>query len=241
MPHVPLYATEKFAGTSRNGLYGDVVETIDWSAGQIVKTLADEGLADNTIVIFTSDNGPWMEMPPRMFGGGQIKPWDAGSAGLLHGSKGSTYEGGIRVPCIVRWPKRIPAGRVSPEMASTMDLYTTLIALATARVPDDRTVDGLDITAMLTGQGPSPRKRFYYFGGGARQPEAVREGPWKLRLWRPKKSDAPPTPELFHLERDPAERFNLAEDRPEIVERLTRNLDDFAKKMVVGRQPPPKQ
>ena len=233
MPHVPLHASEKFAGRSRRGLYGDVVETIDFSVGRILEALRAEGLDDNTLVIFASDNGPWMEMGQRMLQGGYIKPWDAGSAGLLRGSKGSAYEGGIRVPCVARWPGRIPAGQVSAEMASTMDLYTTLVNLAGGTVPADRVVDGLDIFPLLAGMGKSPRQRFYYFAGHGL--EAVRENQWKLRLCdNPLASSPagqPPTPELYNLDLDPAERFNVAQDHPEIVLRLAKEIRSFAQEI----------
>src|SRR5262245_24789339 len=169
MPHVPLFASEKFRGKSRRGLYGDVVETIDWSAGRILETLAQEGLDRNTIVAFSSDNGPWL-----------IKREEGGSAGLLREGKGTTYEGGMRVPFIARWPDRIPAGLVSAEVATAMDLYTTFLTLAGFRVPDDRVVDGKDIMPLLERKGTSPHDAFYYYQGPVL--EAVRQGKWKLRI-----------------------------------------------------------
>jgi arylsulfatase A-like enzyme len=229
-PHVPLHASERFRGRSRAGLYGDVVEEIDWSAGRILETLREEGLEDRTLVIFTSDNGPWSNMPDRMFRGDVIKKWDAGSAGLLRGAKGTTFEGGVRVPCIARWPGRIPAGRVSGQIVATMDLFATALALAGAPAPADRPIDGLDLWPLLSGAGESPRRECFYFLGT--RLEGIREGRWKLRapdLVEPRadrrREDGL---ELFDLEADPGERFNLAAARPELVERLGRRMAEFA-------------
>ncbi|MEE8177514.1 MAG: sulfatase [Acidobacteriota bacterium] len=229
MPHVPVSASENFSGRSRRGLYGDVVETIDWSAGRILETLKEEGLDENTLVVFTSDNGPWVPLPPRMLQENLIQRWDAGSSGLLRAGKGSTYEGGVRVPFVARWPGRIPNGRVSAEMASVMDIYATFINLAGAEIPTDRTVDGRDIMPLLAGEGTSPHDFLFYFRG--KTPEAVREGKWKLRLSRHRREDLaedePLTPELFDLDTDPSEMYNLAEENPRIVARLTEQLKQF--------------
>lgn len=237
MPHVPLFASERFRGRSRRGLLGDVIETIDWSAGKILDAIEEEGLERRTLVVFTSDNGPWLHMPPRMFGEGIVRQQDAGSPGPLRGWKGTTYEGGVRVPFIARWPGRIPPGRVSADIASTMDLYATLIALAGAKVPDDRIVDGTDILPLLEGTGPSPRDEFFYFLG--KGPEAVRQGRWKLRVSRHLreglKPGEPVPPELFDLEEDPSEMYDLSKDRPEIVERLRKRLEEFGATVEVGK------
>ena len=239
MVHVPLHASEKFRGRSRRGLYGDAVETIDWSAGRIADVLREEGLERSTLLVFTSDNGPWLHMPPRMFslfGEGWIKPWDAGSAGPLRGWKGTTYEGGVRVPCIARWPGRIPAGRISADIVSNMDLYTTFLKLAGAEVPAGRIVDGMDITPLLAGTGDSPRQDFYYYNG--KSLEAVREGKWKLRISPDHLGAAPekrpPEPELYDLDTDPSEMHDLSEDHPAIVSRLEGLLRKFSSEMVVG-------
>jgi arylsulfatase A-like enzyme len=225
-PHVPLHASERFRGRSRAGLYGDVVEEIDWSAGRIIEALREAGLEDRTLVIFTSDNGPWSNMPDRMFRGDIVKKWDAGSAGLLRGAKGTTFEGGVRVPCIARWPGRIPGGRVSGEMASMMDLFATALALAGAVPPADRPIDGVDIRPLLSGTGPSPRRELLHFLGT--RLEAVREGRWKLRapdLVEPREGRRRDDGlELFDLEADPGERFNVAAAHPELVERLGRRM-----------------
>lgn len=126
MPHLPIYTADNFKGKSAAGLYGDVIETIDWSAGQILRTLKENNLDENTIVIFSSDNGPWMNLPDRMIQD-VVKPWHVGTAGLLRGAKGSTYEGGFRVPAIIRWKNTIPEGQISSQVATSMDLFTTLI------------------------------------------------------------------------------------------------------------------
>ncbi|MGH9310691.1 MAG: sulfatase family protein, partial [Vicinamibacterales bacterium] len=124
MPHLPLSTSERFRGHSRAGLYGDVIEEIDWSVGQVLRTISERALDRRTIVIFTSDNGPWLSAPPRMMQAG-VQRWDVGSAGALRDSKASTYEGGFRVPGVIRWPGRIPAGQVSAEMISGLDLFPT--------------------------------------------------------------------------------------------------------------------
>lgn len=232
MPHVPLHASERFRGRSRNGLYGDVVEEIDWSVGRILDTLREEGLEERTLVVFTSDNGPWLHMPERMFSEGIVQPWHAGSPGPLRGWKGSTYEGGVRVPLVARWPGRIPAGRVSAEPAALMDLYPTFLQLAGAEIPDAGELDGKDILPLLEGTGSSPHPHLYYFRG--RYLEGVRKGPWKLRVSPHLREDVPegetPSPELFHLEVDPGERYNRAAEHPALVQELLEEMRTFARK-----------
>lgn len=236
MPHLPIYTSERFKGQSRAGLYGDVIETIDWGVGRIMETLKEEGLDENTIVVFTSDNGPWLYLPDRMLQEGN-KPWHTGSPGLLRGAKGTTYEGGVREPCIIRWLREIPAGITSAEMATTMDLYTSLLKAAGAEVPSDRPVDGNDILPMLKGISSSPTKIFYYFRG--KNLEAVREGKWKFRLSNHARKDVmpgqPPTPELYDLDIDPAERYNVADEHPRIVNMLKEKLFNFAKEVRTNR------
>jgi arylsulfatase A len=246
MPHVPLFASEKFSGKSRQGLYGDVVETIDWSVGRILQVLQEQGLDENTLVVFTSDNGPWLQ-----------KGVEGGSAGLLRAGKASTYEGGMRVPCLVRWPGHIPAGIVSPELATTMDLYPTFPRLAGVPLPEHYPIDGKDILPLLQGSAGSPHDAFYYYRGAA--VEAVREDKWKLRIELPLKDwtehrevmlemsrqnrrtytvaslwKGPVTMELFNLEEDPSERFNRAGDFPDIIERLKEKMERFASELEPG-------
>jgi arylsulfatase A-like enzyme len=226
MPHVPIHTFKEMQGRSRAGLYGDVIETIDWSAGEILKTLQSLGIDDNTIVVFTSDNGPWLNMPDRMFEEGKVKPWHAGSAGSLRGWKHQTYEGGMRVPGIVRWPNRVPSDQVSAEVATTLDLYVSLVEAAGGLVPDDRPIDGRNILRLLEGKGALEEEPFFYIRG--RQLQAVRVGRWKLRV------AGEGEPELFDLEVDPSERYNLAVQHPKIVTDLANQMVGLAGELGAG-------
>ena len=212
MPHLPLRTAGVFRGTSRAGLYGDVIEAIDWSAGEILRALGESGKREDTIVIFTSDNGPWLNLPGRMLSGG-VRPWHAGSPGPLRGAKHTTYEGGVRVPFIVRWPGRVPAGSVSAEMGATLDIYQTLLSVGGAEPPPGG--DGHDMTEFWEGGvNQSPRRDFIYHHGSRAQ--GIRVGPWKLRT-----VDGD---ELFQLDIDSSERYNVAEEHPEIVAELRDRL-----------------
>ena len=218
MPHLPVRTRDDFRGQSRSGLYGDVIQTIDWSVGEVLKALKKTGADENTLVVFTSDNGPWLNLPARMLQDGN-KPWHAGSPGPLRGAKGTTYEGGVRTPCIVRWPGKISPGRRSAEIVSSIDLYRTFVTLAKGAMPANQS-DSHNLTSFILGQtDQSPRKDFYYFHG--RRLDGLRSGPWKLRY-----KDGL---ELFNLDLDPAEKYNRAEEKPEIVERLTTQLETMAK------------
>lgn len=221
MPHVPLAASERFRGASGAGLYGDVLAEIDDSVGQLRRALAERGLDRNTLVIFTSDNGPWNAMPPRMFGRDIVKPWDHGSTGPFRGGKGGTYEGGHRVPFIAAWPGRIQAGRVSAVPISIVDLLPTVAALAGAssEVPAD--VDGADIWSVVSGGAEAMAERPLLYDQNGRI-EAVRLGAWKLRVTRRPAEQV----ELFHLERDPEERHEVAAQNAEVVERLRRFISE---------------
>ena len=225
MPHLPISASNEFRGRSGAGLYGDVLMELDWSAGRILDALRELGLDRNTIVIFTSDNGPWHNLPARMLQGG-VRPWHTGSAGPLRGAKGTTWDGGLRVPGIVRWPGVIPAGQESAEIATTMDLYPTLIRLAGGEVPRDRPLDGRDIFPLLTGSGPSPTREIFYFAG--RELQAVREGRWKLRSAR---EGSFTRTELFDMELDPSERHDVAKEQADVVTRLRQRLRAFAREV----------
>ncbi len=205
-PHVPLFAHEEFEGGSLAGLYGDVIEEIDWSVGQIRKTLEDLGLSENTLVVFTSDNGPWL--PFREHGG---------LAGPLRDGKGTTWEGGFRVPAIFWWPGKIEPG-VIREIGCTMDLFNTALALAGVDLPRDRTIDGHDLSPTLFGTGEHPRDEMFYYRGT--QLYAVRKGPWKAHFVTGAPREEHDPPKLFHLGHDVPERFNRAEDYPEVVEKL---------------------
>lgn len=220
MPHIPLFVSEKFEGLSDGGLYGDVIETIDWGVGEILKTLDELDIADNTLVVFTSDNGPWL-----VYGD------DGGFATPLRAGKGTTYEGGMRVPCIMRWPAAIPAGTVTSEVATTMDLLPTIAEIAGATVPQDRTIDGKSILNILKDEpaAASPHEAFYYYHGTELQ--AVRSGPWKLRVqttmryediyWRFENPDAVIPEALYHLPTDPGEQRNLLPRDPRNYERMS--------------------
>jgi arylsulfatase A-like enzyme len=223
MPHVPLHVSRKFAGKSKQGLYGDVISEIDWSVGQILKALRNYRLEDRTLVVFTSDNGPWL-----LYGN------HAGHARPLREGKATVFEGGVRVPCLLRWPGRIPKGRVCSEFATTMDLLPTLAALAGASLPADRIIDGKDVWPLMAGQtgAKSPHEAFYYYWD--RHLQAVRSGQWKLHFPhdypRPEPPGADGRPgqyasrrigqELFDLETDPSETADLAARYPAIVNRL---------------------
>ena len=220
MPHLPLHVSDKFRGRSEFGLYGDVIEELDWSVGQILAALERQGLAKNTLVFFASDNGPWINMPPRMQQAGN-ELWHAGSKGPLRGSKGETYEGGARVPAILRWPDEIAAGRVSPELVGMPDIYRTVLAVADARLPD-HPVDGHDLTPFLKGETDrSPRPDYFYFRGDV---EAVRVGDWKLRT-------ASGELELFDMVTDPFERINRAASEPENVAELLARMKAMAEEV----------
>lgn len=220
-PHVPLFAEKDFADQSPRGLYGDVVEALDWSVGQILQTLSELKIADNTLVVFTSDNGPWL---PRQLNGG--------SAGLLRGGKGSTWEGGMREPTIAWWPGTVPAATISTQMAGTMDLFATFSALAGAELPTDREMDTYDLTAVLKGEGPSQRETYIYYRGV--EVFAVRQGPWKMHVatqdgYGQRQPEQHDPPLLFHLEHDPSEQYNVAKNHPDVIEKMQKVLDAHKK------------
>lgn len=224
MPHLPISASEGFRGTSRGGRYGDVIEELDWSAGEILKAISDLGLDQKTLVAFMSDNGPWLNAGPRMMQGG-VEPWDVGSPGSLRGSKGTSYEAGFRVPAVFRWPGTIPGGQQSADMASNLDVLPTVLHAAGATVPSDRPIDGQDILPMLQGRVRSPVSEFFYFQGA--RLEGIRVGRWKLRVAGVAAS-APEEPELFDLDVDPGERFNVASAYADLVTRLRARMQAFA-------------
>jgi arylsulfatase A len=224
MAHLPIYTTDEFRGRSEAGLYGDVMEELDWSVGQILQALKDNNIEDNTIVFLTSDNGPWMDPPLRMRGEGN-EPWHQGTAGLLRGSKGSSYEGGGRVPAMIRWPARIPAGQVTSGLTAMPDIYLTLMKAGEAELTDS-TLDGYDIMPFLSGEAESsPRQEYAYFGGGGLA--AMRVGDWKLRL-------ASGDVELFNLQLDPSERYNRANEKHEIVGRIYREMLRLAEELGIN-------
>jgi arylsulfatase A-like enzyme len=232
MPHVPLGVSPRFAGKSANGRYGDVIEMIDWSAGRVLDELRAQGLEESTLVIFTSDNGPWMEMPPRMLVEPRIVRTDAGSAGPLRGSKGTSWEGGTRVPFLARWPGHIPAGTVSADLARTLDILPTIAGIVGARLPAGRAIDGQDIRLFLEGKGSSPDEWFFYYDAGGRL-EGVRDRRWKLHFTFPEKGE--PAAALFDLLLDPAERWDVAGENPDVVSRLNERMRQFARE--IGKPP----
>jgi len=225
MPHVPINASPAFRGKSKQGLYGDVIQEVDHHVGRILKTLKEEGLEKNTLVIFTSDNGPWLNFGNR-----------AGSAGGFREGKGTSFEGGQRVPCIMRWTGTVPAGIVANQLASTIDILPTLATLSGGRLSEKK-IDGVDLSELLRGNMEvSPRKDFlYYYRRNAL--EAVRMGNWKLVFQHPSRSYLEkkpgfdgfpgPAPEntimyesLYDLRRDPAEQYDVKAYYPEIMQQL---------------------
>ena len=215
-PHVPLFASGKFKGQSRRGLYGDVVEEVDWSVGQVLEELRREGLDQDTFVFFTSDNGPWLTQGEA-----------GGSAGPLRDGKGSTWEGGMREPGIAWWPGRVPAGVVTHELACTMDLFTTSLKLAGLSVPGDRVIDGMDVSPVLFGKGASPREVFFYYRGT--QLYAARKGSYKAHFvtrsgYGPDAPAPHDPPLLFQLGADPGERFNVADRHPDVLTDINREV-----------------
>ncbi len=225
LPHVPLFVSRDFRDTSLRGLYGDVVEEIDSGVGQILGTLRREGLAENTFVVFTSDNGPWL-----------IFDEHGGSAGLLREGKGCTFEGGMREPAVCWWPGKIKPGVVN-DMGATMDLYTTILTLAGAEVPTDRVVDGLDLSPALFGTGPSPRETMFYYRGTKLY--AVRKGPYKAHFFtrsgygKDKEARHDP-PLLYHLGHDPSEKYDVAKDHPEVIAGIQKEVALHLANLVPG-------
>ena len=218
MPHVPLYVSEQFKGKSKRGLYGDVIMEIDWSVGRVLDTLKELGIDEKTLVIFTSDNGPWLSMGEN---GGSAKP--------LRDGKLTTYEGGLRVPCIVRQPGTIPAGTVCSEMASTMDFLPTLVALAGAKPPEDRIIDGKNIWILLTNpKAKTPHKTFFYYFEG--QLEAVRSGKWKLILPHKHRDRFVPTA-LYNLQEDIGEQNDISSENPDVVKYLSGLADKMRQEL----------
>jgi len=220
--HTPIWPGAAFAGKSQNGRFGDWVEEVDWSVGQVLDTLRAQGLDKDTLVVFTSDNGPWL-----------TKGTDGGSAGPLRGGKGSTWEGGVRVPTLAWWPGRVPAGSVNDAVAATIDLLPTFVSLAGGTMPATPVIDGRDITPILLGQSKeSAREAHYYFASYDLQ--AVRQGRWKLAL--------SPQPEgmgkqaaktaaglrLYDLDAEIGEQTDVAAQHPEVVAKLKALADKMA-------------
>lgn len=215
-PHVPLFRSGKFQGQSARGLYGDVVEELDSSVGEILAALRRENLTENTFVFFTSDNGPWL-----------TQGLAGGSAGPLKDGKGSTWEGGMREPGIAWWPGKIKAGSVNHGLSGTMDLFVTCLNLAGAPVPADRPIDGVDMAPLLFGKGPGLRDVFFYYRGT--QLYGVRKGAFKAHFYTrtgygsaPAEEHNPPA--LFNLAHDPGERFDVADKHPDVLADIAREV-----------------
>ncbi len=250
MPHVPINASPSFKGKSKQGLYGDVMMEMDWSVGEILKTLKESGLDKNTLVIFTSDNGPWLN-----FGN------HAGSSGGLREGKGVSFEGGLRVPCIMRWKGTVPEGLVCNQLASTIDILPTIAALCDVKLPKNP-IDGFNLQPILRGDMESqPRKYFYYYYR-KNDLQAVRRDQWKLILPHkgrsyvgqlpgndgfpgPSPEDFPYPQGLYDLRRDPAEAYDVQKLYPEILEELLKVAetaredlgDDITKRDGKNRRP----
>jgi len=229
MVHVPLAVSDKFKGKSKQGLFGDVVMEVDWSVGEVMKALMDNGLTENTLVIFTTDNGPWLN-----FGN------HAGSAGGLREGKGCSWEGGQRVPCIMSWPAKIPAGTICNNIASTIDILPTLCSISGASLPTKK-IDGVNILSLMEGDFDSnPRDIFYYYYR-RNSLENVRKGQWKLVLphtfrsyegklpgndgWPGEYSSGKTGYALYDMRRDPGERYDVKELYPAVVDDLKKLAD----------------
>jgi arylsulfatase A-like enzyme len=241
MAHVPLGVSEKFAGKSEQGMYGDVIMELDWSVGQILSTLNRLGLENDTLIIFTSDNGPWISYGDH-----------AGTAAPLREAKGTTWEGGLRVPCIMHWPGKIPPSTVCREPAMTIDILPTITGLVDAKLPQHK-IDGLDIWPLISGKpgARSPHEAYFFYQGN--KLEAVRFGRWKLHFphkyrtleGRPggtagipvKYSQAETDLALFDLESDIGEKLNVASVNPQIVEQIKEIASKFDAELQLNRRP----
>ncbi len=229
-PHVPIYASPEFQGTSERGLYGDVIQEIDWSVGQILDKLEEKGVLENTLVIFSSDNGPWLVMEDH-----------GGSAGPLREGKQYTFEGGVRVPTVAMWKGKIDAGQVYENPASQMDWFPTILNIVGADLPSDREIDGVDISNVLFENGTRNDDKFiYYMLDDLR---AYQEGEWKIKLpykgYRGgpgMKAVAAHDTLLFNLKNDPGETTNLLSENPEKAAQMIRAMDLAVSKL--GPLPP---
>lgn len=230
MPHVPIYASPDFEGKSNRGLYGDVIEEIDWSVGQIIKKLETSGVIENTLVVFSSDNGPWLVMKDH-----------GGSAGRLREGKQYTFEGGMRVPTVAMWKGKIKPNTVATDMASQMDWFPTFANITGAKIPQDRPIDGEDISGVLLGTGKRASNDYLFFDGA--KLEAYRRGDWKVKLpykgysgskW--KSAVAKHDTLLFNIRKDPGETNNLYATHKKLAKDL---IQDMHKKHdSLGELPP---
>ncbi len=226
MVHTPLFASEKFLNTSPRGFFGDVMAEVDWSVGQIVSTLESLNLDKNTLIIYTSDNGPWLMMLEH-----------GGSAGLLKDGKGTTWEGGMRVPGIFYMPGTVQQGTIS-DLGSTLDVLPTIAGITGAKTPDDRPMDGYDLSNVLKEKGPSPRDHFVYYR--LQDVYAVRKGDYKAHFVT-ETSFVPDTrktvlenPLLFNVNQDPSEKYNRSEEYPEVLANLVALAEAHKKGVAVA-------
>lgn len=215
--HEPLFASPEFQGKSGAGLYGDSVQELDWSTGQVLGVLDALGLEENTLVMYTSDNGPWWQ----------------GDPGDLRGRKNNLTEGGLRVPFIARWPGHLPAGTTTGALSINFDIFPTCLSLAGIPIPGDRIIDGVDMLPVLKGETQDLHDRFYYYDGPILV--AVREGKWKYMRRHMSDNGGYPLfasgPFLYDLDKDPGESYNLIEAHPAAAERLARLLDEWEMEM----------
>ena len=226
MAHVPLFASKDYAGKSPRGLYGDVVEELDWSVGEVLKAVRAAGIDKNTWVTFTSDNGPWLTFREH-----------GGSAGLLREGKGSTWEGGMRVPGVMWWPGTIPAGTTNHDIACTMDLFVTAVKLAGGKVPDDRPIDGLRPHRDDDRQGVGAAGRDVLLPGheALRGPAGAVEGALRDALGvRPGQARVHDPPLIFHLGRDPGEQFDQSKQRPNVIAQIRKLVEEHSAGMRPG-------
>ena len=220
MPHLPIAAPDNFIENANQNLYRAVIENIDFGVGKIMEKLDALGIAENTLLIFTSDNGPWHNLPDRMLQRGNER-WHSGSVGPLRGAKATSFEGGFRVPALLRWPAEFPAGKVSEQMLTTMDLFATIADVAQADLSKAKPIDGKNARSFLNGTTEtSPRDTLFYFRG--KRLEAVRVNNLKYSIREPE------NPELFNLENDPSEMYNIVERYPEQVTFLHGLIESFA-------------
>ena len=226
MPHIPLFVDDAFRGKSGSGPYGDTIEELDWSVGQILATLRELDLEKKTLVVFTTDNGPWLSMKHH-----------GGSALPLRSGKFTVYEGGMRVPCLMRWPGMIPAGKTCSEVAATIDLLPTFAEVAGAKLADDRKLDGKSITALFRGvkNAKSPHAIYCFYKGG--KLHAVRSGKWKLHLARKNKPPKTTAAELYDLSSDIGETKNVAKANADVVATLTELAKKYDEDLQANRRP----
>jgi len=225
-PHVPLHASERFRGKSSRGLYGDVVEELDWSVGEIFRTLKELGHDRDTLVIFSSDNGPWLTQHEN-----------GGSAGLLRDGKTTTWEGGMREPFLARWPGNVPPGVVTQAFGTLMDIFPTFIKLAGGKIPSDREIDGVDLASVLLHNDPGREPLMFYYSH--QDLRAIRKGPWKLHLSTFDSMAHTPvkrleTPALYNLTVDPSEKYDVADSHPDIVKEILEVLEQHKKTIKFG-------